>query len=156
MEQSRDKPLHISRRKWVMLALAVSLYSMILVFVYFIVTTASQGSMDPTPDNIMFYSVFFSIPFGLGLYPLAMNIKSKKIEFYQDYVRVFLGGKRGVKEVPYSQLRLGTPRLRIVSVDASVFFKIFLTDENCSFDVREVKLRRLGTYLYSWLKTKTP
>lgn len=107
---SQTKPVYVNQRKWFTFLLGLVVTTGTVFFDY---TTALPGSnpylfldlLNPAIDILDF------MMFGLiliGVYLILRFLKSKRIEFYDDFAKIFLQlGTSKTQEVPYSDLELG-------------------------------------------------
>jgi hypothetical protein len=136
-----------------MLALALALFLIALFGISLILSTSDLGSENLTVANFIVYG-FLVLLFALALYSLSTFMKSKKIEFFQDHVKIFLGGKDGTRDVSYKNVRLGPLKIRNIRGYVYLHFELSLNKDDRSFDVRNTNLRTERTSLYSWLERK--
>lgn len=148
-----EKPIHIVHRSWLWLGLAVILCFFGVWWIYTNVT-GPPGSMSLNETNVIAWALWFSLTFGLAFFPAYLFQRSKKIEFFQDYVRVHFGLRLGTVEAPYDGIHLGKPFVRSMQVGFSAYFKMNFPERKLSVEVQDGTIRKLNTSLYYWLTTK--
>src|SRR5207245_10015688 len=82
------KPVYVNHRKWFMFLFGDVMLFLGLFGSYLIVITAPLGSEELTPGNLIVDFFAFGF-FLLAIYPVWAFLKSKRIEFYDEFVRVF-------------------------------------------------------------------
>jgi hypothetical protein len=74
----------------------------------------------------------------------------KRIEFFEEFVRVYLGRKRTI-DVAYSELELGFDKKKSIGLRS---FKLLLKNNKISCTVYDTRIRSLKITLFAWLRTK--
>jgi hypothetical protein len=109
---------------------------------------------------LFLYGIFLST-FITGYYCMLQFRKSKRLEFYEDYVRVFPSLWGESKNIRYTEFELGLifaipfmTRFKFLSIDIESFRLIIDKEKSAMVGCinKKVRTANLDTDLYSWLK----
>ncbi len=173
---SAIRPLYVSQRDWIFLILALPLY---LPTSSIYIEYESAGTVSRfISDSLSIYAIPAYLFMAIGFVPATLCIraflKSRRIEFYKEHVRVFtsLITKRTV-DIPYSRIEIGPLKVGFRGAAPSYRFKMSIKQETAeehstaasimekskslppSLNVRNGMIRDLKIDLYSMLKNKT-
>ena len=155
LETPSLKLIFISHRSILALMLGVFVLLVGLFGVYVILSTASLGSLQLSSGNLVVFG-FVGILFLLAAYQLWDFSKTKRVEFYENKIRVFVGGHEKTVDYSYSELQLGAAKLRFVRTASTLHFKIVLNNgrKRVSLDIQDGRIKEQNLDIYSWLQSK--
>jgi hypothetical protein len=152
-----QKPIYVCHRKWfiflvAMFPVAIAFFG---IFVFIITIPNVQDPFDTA--NLTFIIVLEIVLLLPAIYMIKrVFLKSKRIEFYEDFVRVYLSwGKEKLKDIPYSELELGRLKMSVFKGGITFHFKLSAKgDSKSSWDVFNGNIEKVKTPLYLWLLKK--
>ena len=155
---SRDHPIHVSHRKWFSLALSVLLLGLFVIFSIVVVGSGSTGDPVIISVNLLILYGLLAVIAISGVVLLMAFLKSRKIEFFDTYMRIvpFAGGEG--KDVSYSKIKISNLKIRMIRGLITYHFKVSSAKTlgyDFQFDLNNERIRSLNTNLYSWLQNKT-
>jgi hypothetical protein len=152
-----QEPVYVSHRQWFYLGVFLFVFAIACFGMFVFLDSIPKVPSNLSPTNIAFISAIELILLIPGVIVLRFFFKSRRIEFYEDFAKVFLTWNNDSREIPYSRLELG--RLKMGMRGAGFVFDFMLSvkgeGKSSSWDVRSVRIRKLNTTLYSWLRQKT-
>jgi hypothetical protein len=107
-----------------------------------------------TTGSIFIYGIL-AVQLLLSLYLISVFLKSRRIEFYNNFMRVFLSFQgEASKDISYSEMEIGPLMVR-VGAFGPLHFKLYVNGErNQSWVIGDGKVRGTDYQLYSWLSGK--
>ena len=151
-------PIWIShrRRRWLVLSLAW--FGMGIGFPFSFLLLDKRHPFSIQLENFEQTLLFIGIPLILiGIACLSVFLRSKRVEFYEDHVRVLTSLTGRSLEFPYSELKVGEPKGRVEFRQYSMHYKISVDYEgkNRSWDVTDRSIDKRRGSLYDFLIQKS-
>ena len=119
------------------------------------------SSITLTLDTVVAF-ILVSIPVLGGFYFLSIFLRSRKIEFHDEFLRVFQNQDDGTKskDIKYFRIDVGNPVQSMNAFARAITGRHFkITDrggfKKPSWNVRDDRIEELNTSLYFWLLYKT-
>ena len=152
-------PIHTAPKKWPALVPAVLFLFLGGFFLYYVLIGISSITFNP-PTAALF--ILLAIVFLVGFAFLSIFVRSNRIEFYDDFLRIFQSQNDGTKfrDIKYFRIDIGDPVESMNALARGILGSHFkISDRGApkksSWDVRDSEIEELHTTLYFWLLYKT-
>ena len=148
-------PLYVSHRRWIPFAFGLSFIIYSVIFVRFIVADDTAADLESLTTGSIFVYGLLIAQLSIGLYLISAFLKSRRIEFYNSSMRVFLSFQgEATKDISYSEMEIGPPMVRVGAI-GPWHFKVYMKGERNGFWViGDGKVKGTDYQLYSWLRNK--
>jgi hypothetical protein len=103
---------------------------------------------------IIAFDGFFFVGYAGGVYTIWTFLNSRRIEYYDRYLRLFSFGGRAHTDFEYSKVKLGNLKMRVISGAVSWHFRIMIAGADKSYDVGNSKKNYPESDLFTWLSER--
>jgi hypothetical protein len=149
------KLVHVSHRKWFTLLLGGIFLGTAVFATFVFIIPAPTGQLESLNPALLFIYAMFFILYAAGFYSIWAFLKSRRIEFYDAFVRIFDLWGAGSLDVPYSRIKLGDLKVRAIRGAIAYHFRLSIGNgRGSSWDIGDAKVKGTESDLYSWVSDK--